>query len=178
MAVREVTKSNFSSEPVVNLQMKLLPSPDHNWSEEMKRFITQYKGTNQALVTELMAAKHGRPVNTWNELKYASASEMRIALELERRQVLFFPLAVAVRAETGRNWQNHREVDFLVCQNGAWGILEVSYHPGRYEEDSEKDVWFKRSGLLCIQHFTAERCYRQPAKVLDEFFQILEQYER
>jgi len=178
VAVREVVKGNLSAEPEVNLRMKLLPAPDNAWPEEMKSLITQYKGTNQALVSELMAARQGRPVHTWNELKYASASEIRIAQELERRRVLFFPLAVAVRAETGKNWQDHREVDFLVCHNGAWGVLEVSYHPDRYEQDAEKDVWFKRSGLLCIQHYTAERCYKEPAKVLDEFFLILKQYER
>jgi hypothetical protein len=125
-----------------------------------------------------MAAKDGRPTHTWNELKYASASEIRIAQELEKRQVLFFPLAVAVRAETGKNWQDHREVDFLVCQNGAWGILEVSYHPDRYERDSEKDVWFKKSGILCIQHYTAERCYKDSQGVVEEFLGILAQYEK
>ena len=140
--------------------------------------ITQFKGSNQGLVSELMAARDGRPVHTWNELKYASASEIRIAQELEKRKVLFFPLAVAVRAETGMNWQDHREVDFLICHKGAWGILEVSYHPDRYERDAEKDVWFKRSGILCIQHYTAERCYNDSKGVIDEFMEILRQYEK
>src|SRR5438045_2002822 len=107
--------------------MKLLPVPDADWESEMKQLITQFKGSNQALVTDLRAAREGRPVHTWNELKYASASEIRIAQELEKRKILFFPLAVAVRAETGTNSQDHCEVDFLICHNGAWGIIEVSY---------------------------------------------------
>jgi hypothetical protein len=125
-----------------------------------------------------MAAKNGRPVHVWNELRYASASEIRIAQELEARKVLFFPLAVAVRGATAIPWRDHREVDFLVCQNGAWGILEVSYHPDRYERDAEKDVWFKQSGVLCIQHYTAERCYRDAPSVIQEFLAILKRYER
>jgi hypothetical protein len=175
-AAREVAKGHFEVEPEVTLRMKLLPLPDPEWEGEMKQLITQFKGSNQALVTDLLAAREGRPVHTWNELKYASASEIRVAQELEKRHVLFFPLAVAVRAETGKNWQDHREVDFLICHNGAWGIIEVSYHPDRYEKDAEKDLWFKKSGLLCIQHFTAERCSREPAKVVDEFLNVLRQF--
>src|SRR5439155_12585516 len=125
-------KSHFHLEPQIELRMKLLPPGGQGWEEEMKVLITQFKGSNQGLLSELMAARNGRPVHTWNELKYASASEIRIAQELEKRRVLFFPLVVGVRAETGKNWQDHREADFLVCQNGAWGILEVSYHPDRF----------------------------------------------
>jgi hypothetical protein len=178
MAAREVAKGNLGVEPQVELRMKLLPTPDERWEEETKSLITQFKGSNQGLLSELMTARNGRPIHTWNELKYASASEIRIAQELEKRRVLFFPLAMAVRAETGTNWQDHREVDFLVCQNGAWGILEVSYHPDRFERDAEKDVWFKRSGVLCIQHYTAERCYRDTVTVVEEFLQILKQFEK
>jgi hypothetical protein len=159
------------------LRMKLLPV-DENWKELARNLIVNRKGSNQALVSEICASRDGRPLHTWNELKYASASEIRIAQELEKRQILFFPLAVAVRADTGQNWKDHREVDFLICRNGAWGILEVAFHPDRYEKDSEKDYWLKKSGILCIQHYTAERCYNQSAPVVDEFLSILQQHEK
>ena len=97
---------------------------------------------NQSLVTQILAARNGRPTFTYNELRYASQSEIKIAMELEARRVLFFPLAVGVRAETGEPWKDHREVDFLICYEGVWGILEVAYHPDRYEQDSEKAIWF------------------------------------
>jgi very-short-patch-repair endonuclease len=74
--------------------------------------------------------------------------------------------------------QDHREPDFLVCKDGVWGILEVSYHPDRFEKDQEKDTWFKKAGILCIQHYTAERCYNNPADVVDEFLGILAQHKR
>jgi hypothetical protein len=177
-AAREVATGHLDVEPEIVLRMKVLETPDESWNAEMKSLIQQYKGSNQGLVSELLAARNGRPVHTWNELKYASASEIRIAQELEERQVLFFPLAVAVRADTGTNWQDHREVDFLVCQNGAWGILEVSYHPDRFEKDAEKDVWFKKSGVLCIQHYTSERCFQDSVNVVEEFLNILRKYEK
>jgi hypothetical protein len=159
--------------PIV-FRIKLLPS-EEGWQVVARSLITNPKGANQALVSDI--ASDGRPLHKWNELRYASASEVRIAQELERRKVLFFPLAVAVRAETGKNWQDHREVDFLVYENGVWGILEVAYHPNRYEQDSEKDLWFKRSGVLCVQHFTAERCYNEP-KVVSEFLAVLAQHKK
>lgn len=161
----------------IELRMKHLPV-EENWKELARTLIINRKGSNQALVSEICAAREGRPLHTWNELRYASASEVRVAQELEKRQILFFPLAIAVRAETGQNWKDHREVDFLVCHNGTWGILEVAYHPDRYEKDSEKDYWLKKSGILCIQHYTAERCYNETAQVVDEFLNILKQHEK
>jgi hypothetical protein len=121
----------------------------------------------------LIRERERREMLTYNEASYASQSEIRIAQELEQRKVLFFPLALAVRADTGENWRDHREADFLVCDDGKWGILEVSYHPDRYERDKEKDAWWKQSGILCVEHYTAERCYNESARVIDEFLSIL-----
>lgn len=153
-------------------------SVEEGWEKIARNLIVNARGTNQGLVSQICASRDGRPIHVWNELRYASAGEISIAQELERRQILFFPLPVAVRAETGVNWKDHREVDFLICHNGAWGILEVSFHPDRYEKDSEKDLWFNKAGILCIKHFTAERARTEPAKVVEEFLHVLKQYER
>ena len=64
--------------------------------------------------------------------------------------MLFFPLPLAARSDTGALYLDHREPDFLICQDGTWGILEVAFHPDRYEKDSEKDIWFKKSGHSAI----------------------------
>ncbi len=132
----------------------------------------------QALISEKVALKDGKQIYAYNEMKFASRSEIRIAQELETRKVLFFPLPLGVRADTGNFYKDHREVDFLICQDGIWGILEVSYHPDRYEKDSEKDSWFKKSGILCIQHYSAERCYRFSKEVVNEFLIILAKHRR
>jgi hypothetical protein len=99
-------------------------------------------------------------------------------MELEARKILFFPLAVAVRAETGQNWQDHREVDFLICHDGVWGILEVACHPNRFEQDAQKMGWFKQSGILCIEHVTAERCHQDAKGVLTQFLAVLAKHKR
>jgi very-short-patch-repair endonuclease len=54
----------------------------------------------------------------------------------------------------------------------------VAYHPNRYEQDSEKDFWMKKAGILCIQHYTAERCYKETAQVVDEFLSVLQKHAR
>jgi hypothetical protein len=110
--------------------------------------------------------------------KFASKAEISIAQELEERRILFFPLPLAVRSDTGALYQDHREPDFLICHEGVWGILEVAYHPNRYERDAEKGTWFKKSGILCIEHYTAERCYTNPSEVVDQFLEILAKHKR
>ena len=147
---------------------------EEGWQNVVKNLIVNAQNPNQALISEKAASKNGRQICIYNEMKFASRSEIRVAQELEIQKVLFFPLPLGVRAETGNFYDDHREVDFLVCRDGVWGILEVSYHPDRYEKDS----WFKKSGILCIQHYSAERCYGFPKEVVDEFLTILSKHKR
>ncbi|HVG44512.1 MAG TPA: hypothetical protein VM890_07275 [Longimicrobium sp.] len=162
--------------PVV-YRIKLLDI-EPSWREVVRNLIVNSKDSNQALISEKLFARRRRQPFVYNEMKFASNSEIRIAQEFEQRKVLFFPLALGVRAETGELYKDHREVDFLVCDDGVWGVLEVSYHPDRFEKDSEKDVWFKHSGILCIQHYTAEKCFNEPGTVVTEFLKILAKHKR
>ncbi|MBK1989013.1 hypothetical protein A0J48_015945 [Sphaerospermopsis aphanizomenoides BCCUSP55] len=138
-------------------RVKLL-EVEKNWQKTIKFLIAQSKDLNQALITEKAFARKGKEPIVYNEMKFASQSEIRIAQELEAKGVLFFPLPLAVKHETGNIYEDHREVDFLVCLDGTFGILEISFHPDRYEKDKEKDAWFKKSGILCIEHYPAEKC--------------------
>jgi hypothetical protein len=179
-AFRAVIAGRFSGDDdkvTIDFRMKLIPV-EEGWQKVVRDEIAKSKGSNQGLVTELVRSRDGRPVLKWNELRYASNSEVRIAQELERRKILFFPLAVAVRAETGQVYEDHREVDFLICHDGVWGILEVAYHPDRYEKDKEKDAWFKKAGVLCIEHYTSEKCYGQSKQVVDEFLAHLARFKK
>lgn len=166
-----------TNDPDVQFRMQLLPITD-GWQDQAKEMIARYKPTNQGTISRLLASRQNKGMILYNEASYASQSEIRIAQELEQRQVLFFPLALAIRADTGVNWRDHKEADFLVCHDGLWGILEVSYHPDRYEKDKEKDAWWKKSGILCVEHHTAERCYEEPRKVVDEFLSILAKHSK
>ena len=162
---------------VVHFRMRILDIED-GWREKIKEQIVNAKDTNQAVITGKVFTREKKQVLEYNEIKFASQSEIRIAQELERRKTLFFPLPLAVGNDTGILYKDHREVDFLVCSEGTWGILEVAFHPDRYEQDAEKDNWFKRSGILCIQHYTAERCYSQSSTVVEEFLSILKQHKK
>ena len=111
-------------------------------------------------------------------MKFGSISEVRIAQALASRGVLFFPLPLAVRGETGASYMDRREPDFLVCHDGVWGILEVAFHPDRYEKDADKDVWFKTSGIVHIQNYPAEHCFNHPSEVVDAFLHLLAKHKR
>lgn len=159
-------------------QVKLL-DVEEDWQATIRELIASSSGIrNQGSTTEFMYAKRQKKPIVHNGLNFASQSEIRIAQELELRKMLFFPLVVGVRVETGQQYQDHREADFLICDRGVWGILEVAYHPDRYEKDKEKDGWWKKSGILCIEHYTAERCFNNPKQVVDEFLKILAQHKR
>lgn len=165
--------SNFP----IDYRIELL-KVDENWQNTVKFLIKNSKDLNQGLITEKCFTKENKNTIIYNEMKFASKSEVRIAQELEKAKILFFPLPLAVKAETGNNYKDHREVDFLICHEGRWGILEVAFHPDRYEMDKEKDAWFKKSGVLCVEHYTAERCYNSPREVVNEFINILTKHQR
>lgn len=156
----------------------LLLDLEEDWRAVVRNLIVNAKDPNQGLITEKVFRRDQKQTLVYNEMKFASQAEIRIAQELERRKVLFFPLPLAVRSETGILHKDHREVDFLVCDEGVWGILEVSYHPNRYEQDAEKDMWFKKSGVLYVQHYTAERRYKQSEEVVVEFLEVLAKHKR
>ncbi len=161
----------------IYFRMKLLDI-EPEWKDVVREMIVNSKDGNQGSISEKLFNRKHKQVLIYNEMKFASQTEVRIAQELEARQILFFPLPLAVRADTGEYWKDHREPDFLICDNGVWGILEVSYHPDRFEKDAEKNAWFKKSGILCVESYTAERCYEQSGQVVDEFLGLLARYRR
>jgi hypothetical protein len=158
-------------------RIKLL-SPDKDWENVIRHLIAESDLSNQGTIAQLAMRKRDKSPLTYNEMRFASQSEIRIAQELEKRKVLFFPLAMAVRADTGDFYKDHREPDFLICVDGLFGVLEVSYHPDRYELDAEKSKWFKKSGILCVENVPAEKCYQEPEKVVDEFLEVLAKHKR
>jgi hypothetical protein len=176
-SLREVLKGRPGQEVEIVIRLKLLET-EENWKELTRNLIAEAKSPNQGTITEKMFNRENKQPYLYNGVKYASKSEIRIAQEFEKRKVLFFPLALGIRNETGRQFLDQREVDFIVCVDGVWGIIEVSFHPDRFEKDAEKDAWFKKSGILCIQHYTAERCYNRPSDVVDEFLEILAKHKR
>jgi hypothetical protein len=116
----------------------------------------------------------GKSVNTWENLRFRSNTEIRIAKELDRRKVLFFPNCMA---RLGFKERENREPDFLVCYEGKWGILEVdgpdTHPPSRAAEDHERDRLFKQHGILLIEHFDASECWENADGVVKKFLELL-----
>jgi hypothetical protein len=107
-----------------------------------------------------------------DELRFRSPAEISVYDELKRRRLLFFPNAAAV---LGGGKPEKREPDFLICNKGTWGILEVmgeTYHTNAVR-DHDRARLFKEHGLLCIEFYPAKRCMSDPKGVVDEFLGIL-----
>ena len=92
---------------------------------------------------------------------------------LKKRNVLFFANATAVLG--GKN--KKKEPDFLICQNGKWGILEVMgdlYHtPTTAMQDHDRARLFKDYGVSCIEFYDAKKCYNTPEGVVNDFLDRL-----
>ena len=144
-----------------------LAEVDAGWRSELTE-IARGKGVhNQATATASKA---------WRGLRFRSVSEIRIAEALDRVAVLFFPLCLGRLTEAGQ--RKTREPDFLVCEGGKWGILEVDgepFHPPqRAVQDHQRDRLFKAHGVRIVEHYDATECYEQPDSVVAGFLELLQ----
>lgn len=116
---------------------------------------------------------------TWQNLSFSSVSEVKIAQALEQAGVLFFPNCMG-RLNTDQGRRN-RECDFLICDEGYWGILEVDgvpYHPpSRAAEDHQRDGFFLDHGVW-VHRFDANECFKYPDDVVRRFLQRLKRVHR
>ena len=114
-------------------------------------------------------------IHTWENLRFRSKTEIKIAEALDRTGVLFLPNSLA-RLNTPKGREN-KEADFLICYNGKWGVLEVDgpFHTAeRRVEEQERERIFKKNGIKVVERFDAERCYNHPDEVVQEFFKMIE----
>ena len=114
-------------------------------------------------------------IHTWENLRFRSKTEIKIAEALDRTGVLFVPNSLA-RLNTAKGREN-KEADFLICYNGKWGVLEVDgpFHTAeRRVEEQERERIFKKNGIKVVERFDSERCYNHPDEVVQEFFKMIE----
>jgi very-short-patch-repair endonuclease len=114
-------------------------------------------------------------IHTWERLRFRSKTEIKIAEALDRTGVLFVPNSLArLNTTTGRG---NKELDFLICYHGKWGVLEVDgpFHTAeRRVEEQERERIFKKNGIKVVERFDSERCYNHPDEVVQEFFKMIE----
>jgi hypothetical protein len=115
----------------------------------------------------------------WQNLRFRSVSEAKIAQALDRAGVLFFPNCIG-RLTTTQGRQN-RECDFLVCYDGFFAILEVDgdpYHPSsRAAEDHKRDGFFLDHGVW-VHRFDSDECFKCPDGVVRRFLERLNRLRR
>src|SRR5258708_7586502 len=116
----------------------------------------------------------GGSIVTWRNLRFRSESEARIAAALDATSVLFLPNCMA-RLTTSEG-RRTREPDFLVCQDGKWGILEVDgpFHEGLAAQDHDRDRLFRDYGIRVVERFKSEECYHDAPGVVRRFLALLE----
>jgi hypothetical protein len=137
-------------------------------------------------IAELVEQARGKAVNNqavgaenfqlWNNLRFQSPAEVKVAEALDNACVMFFPNCKG-RLNQGPRRAN-REVDFLVCYKGKWGVLEVdgdAWHtPVRAVQDHERDRLFRTHGVKVVERFAGKHCMDVPDAVVEKFLSILE----
>jgi hypothetical protein len=116
----------------------------------------------------------GHKVYSWRNLRFSSKSEIAIARALEKVDAFFIPNAHARLSGAYVN----RELDFVVCYQGGWGVLEVDgiHHReslSATEYDAERDHILHKHGVRTIMRVTAARCHEEPQSVVREFLALL-----
>jgi hypothetical protein len=143
------------------------------WREELLAMLSGTHISNQA-----QEISKDRPIYTWNNLRFRSQTEIRIAEAFERKKVLFLPNCVA---RLGFRERQNRESDFLVCCEGKWGILQIdgeAFHPPtRTTEDHERGRIFLAHGVSMVQHFDAGECWENADGVVAKFLYLLRNHK-
>jgi len=109
----------------------------------------------------------------WKGLIFRSESEIKIAKTLDHRGIFFIP-PVRVRLNASKKSRQTRELDFVICHEGKWGVLEVDGPFHVRDADVERDSWLTAHGITSIQRFPSLRCFQEPQAVVDEFLHHLE----
>ena len=109
----------------------------------------------------------------WKGLVFRSESEIKIAKTLDHRGIFFIP-PVRVRLNASKKSRQTRELDFVICHEGKWGVLEVDGPFHVREADAERDQWLAAHGIRNVQRFPSLRCFQEPQGVVDEFLHHLE----
>lgn len=145
----------------------VLPEVPPNWREKLLEAIQEQEVTNQGNPIE------NKPTYSWNNLRFRSNTEIKVAQVLDRLGVLFFPNCMARLGTTDD--RRNKEADFLICYNGKWGILEVdgeAYH-STAAIDHDRDRLFRSYGIRVIERYTSSKCYNNPESVVRQFLDIL-----
>ncbi len=121
----------------------------------------------RAPVTSLLSLPETRQIAEQESLVLGFRASTRLSEVFKRRNILFFPNPTAILG----NKDLRRKADFLVCQQGKWGILTFVENYAVRNSGSEQD-WaklFSAYGVTCVEFYDVTRCYNDPEATVDDF---------
>jgi hypothetical protein len=163
---RRPINGNFSPGEFASLYKKIIETTD---------LILRKTPQNNNINNQGVQFYSNSKIHTWENLRFRSKTEIKIAEALDRTGVLFVPNSLA-RLNTPKG-RGNKEADFLICYKGKWGVLEVDgpYHTAeRRVEEQERERIFKINGIKVVERFDAKECYETPDKVVQKFFYLME----
>jgi len=172
---RRPISGNFAPGEFASLYKKILENTDLILRNTPKRIARIRRRKRGNINNQGVQFYSNSTIYTWENLRFRSKTEIKIAEALDRTGVLFVPNSLA-RLNTPKG-RGNKEADFLICYKGKWGVLEVDgpFHtPERRVEEQERERIFKKNGIKVVERFNSERCYNNPDEVVQEFFKMIE----
>jgi len=137
--------------------------PPNNWRSDLANSIA-ILNANQAVFTF-----RDSPKILHDGLSFRSKTEIKLYEALLKKGLLVLPLPLAVLGRQRR----YKEPDFVVCYKGKCGILEIhgdKWHPPETAaQEHERRREFINLGVNIFEIFDAERCWRDPDGVVNDF---------
>jgi hypothetical protein len=137
--------------------------PPTNWRSDLANSIS-ILNANQAIFTF-----RDSPKIIYEGLSFRSKTEIKLYEALLKRGLLVLPLPLAVLGRQRR----YKEPDFVVCYKGKCGILEIhgdKWHPPETAaQEHERRREFINLGVNIFEIFAADRCWRDPEGVVNDF---------
>lgn len=165
-AFRAITPMHLSC-AYIHVRAEII-EPDPDWRTQVAEIAQGKAVHNQA------PQINDAPILFWNYLRFRSEPERRIAIAFDQTGVLFFPNCIArLNTDAGRR---NREPDFLICDAGKWGILEIdgtAYHRSA-ALDHQRDRVFRAYKIRVVERFPATQCHEDAPGVVRHFLQQLE----
>lgn len=165
-ATEEVMPNDwYLSRLLVRMEMV---EPEDDWRSQVAKI------TDAKIAHNQNPERPGQQVIIADGLRYNSETERRVAKALDAARVLFFPNSIGRLSNGDR--RTNRMPDFLVCDRGKWGILEVDgepFHPSA-AKDHDRDRLFRAYGIKCVERYPATRCYQNAPDVVREFLTLLQ----
>ena len=108
----------------------------------------------------------------WEGLAFRHSTEVELAKELDCRGITFFPSAGVRITNQLTEERKTLEPDFLVCNDGKWGIIELDgdSHKEKHYSDAQRARIFKKQGISIVESYPSTM---PPEKIVDDFLEIL-----